>query len=324
MFDFRKIEAFCKVCEQRSFSKAGEALFLSQPTVSAHIQALERDFEMRLLDRMGRTVVPTPAGAVLYRHAKQAFARLEAAKAEMRALAHEITGDLVIGSSSMPAHHVLPDVLAAFAEAHPKVRPSLMVSSSGSLLAQVREGSLMAAIIGASPPVSDPDIIAAPLLESAIIIIAPPGMKGLRECAPAGKTPEALPEIDFPLAASLPWIMREESSVTRKIFEQALLGGGYNFRQLQAKLTVDSNDAAVRYVRAGLGIGIATYIAARESLQRGDVFGFHLSGVRAVRRFSQIINARRLPFPAATVFLEFLRQSTHHLRHPQTNGKNGP
>ena len=316
MFDLRKIEAFCKVCEQRSFSKAGEALFLSQPTVSAHIQALERDFEVRLLDRMGRTVLPTPAGAVLYRYAKQAFARLEAARAEIKALAKEITGDLILGSSSIPAHHVLPQVLAAFAEIHPKVRPSLTVASSTAITRQVLEGELMAGIVasGAQP---DPDLIATPVLESDIIIIAPPGLDDLplTGATPEGGEPRAvLPEISFDTAASLRWILREASSTTRSAFEDALRHAGHDIRRLQPRLVVDSSHAAVQYVRAGLGVSAAAHIAVRDALERGEVRAFSIAGVHTTRQFSCIMNARRMPFPAATVFLEFLLTSTNHLR----------
>lgn len=318
MFDFRKIEAFCKVCEQRSFSKAGEALFLSQPTVSAHIQALERDFEVRLLDRMGRTVLPTPAGAVLYRYAKQAFARLEAAKAEISALTLEVTGDLVIGSSSIPAHHVLPDVLAAFTKQHPKVHPSLMVGSSAAILRHVHDGDIMTGIVGLIGH-SEPDILATPLLESEIVIIAPRGMDiptvqadmgeacGKECCSP-------LPEVSFAQAQGLPWIVREESSTTRKLFEEALHHAGYNVRQMHVRLMVDSSHAAVQYVRAGLGVSAAARVAVQEELNRGDITAFKLEGVHASRQFVCITNTRRMPFPAATVFQEFLLSRTAHLR----------
>jgi DNA-binding transcriptional LysR family regulator len=320
MFDLRKIEAFCKVCEQRSFSKAGESLFLSQPTVSAHIQALERDFETRLLDRMGRTVLPTPAGAVLYRYAKQAFDRLEAAKAEIRALSMEVAGDLLLGSSSIPAHHMLPGVLTEFVEAYPGVRPSLMVASSASVTRQILEGELMAGIVGI-PSQADPDLFSTPVLESDIIIITPACTTPLPHTDPpapgAGCAP-SLPEIDFATASSLHWILREASSTTRRSFEEALRAAGHDARLLRPRLVVDSSHAAVQYVRAGLGVSAAARIAVEDALNRGEVRAYSLAGVRASRRFFCIMNARRMPFPAATVFLEFLLAKTRRPRSTAT------
>lgn len=311
MFDFRKIEAFCKVCELGSFSRAGEALFLSQPTVSAHIQALERQFEVRLLDRMGRTVVPTPAGSVLYHYAKQAFSRLETAREEIRAMTQAVKGDLVIGSSGIPAHHILPETLAAFGEAYPQVSPRLVVASSEAIVSQVREGHLMAGIVGAFPQ-ADPELIGSLLLESEILLIAPRSLKNLTEdpALPGGH----LPEISFEKACSLNWIMREEKSTTRRIFRNALRQAGYDERLLCVKMTVDSAHAALQYVRAGLGVSATVGIAAEDALKGGDVQVFRIAGVRAVRQFWHISNARRLPFPSATVFLELLRARTQHLR----------
>lgn len=317
MFDLRKIEAFCKVCEHRSFSKAGEALFLSQPTVSSHIQSLERDFEVRLLDRMGRTVLPTPAGAVLYRYARQAIARLEAASAEIKALSQEVAGDLVLGSSSIPAHHVLPQVLAAYSALHPTVRPSLTVGSSSTITKQVLHGELMGAIIGSSHAL-DPDIMAHTVLESEIVIIAPatmPKLPVIRDTAEnAAPHSATLPAISFATAATLSWIFREESSATRKIFEESLRLAGHTVRFLRPRLVVDSSHAAVQYVRAGLGVSVAARVAVESELQMGTLSAYTISGVRVHRRFSWITNSRRKPFPAAAVFQAFLLESTSGLR----------
>jgi DNA-binding transcriptional LysR family regulator len=304
MFDFRKIAAFCKVCEQRSFSKAGAALFLSQPTVSAHIQSLERDFDVRLLDRMGRTVLPTPAGEVLYKYANEAFSRLETAKAEISALSSDVTGDLFIGSNSIMAHHVLPEVLAAFTDCYPKVNLSLMVDASEAVIRQVTDGSLMAGIVGGTPV--EPDIVCRPLMDSEIVIIAPMDMSGIP--LSTAKATAGLPEISFADACSLPWILREYDSTTRKAFEEVLRLAGHDARRMRPRLVVDSSHAAVQYVRAGLGVSAAACVAVQEPLIRGEIQAFTIAGIRASRRFSCISNARRTAFPAATAFLNYLQK----------------
>lgn len=306
MFDFRKIEAFCKVYEQGSFSKAGEALFLSQPTVSAHIIALEKELEVRLLDRMGRTVLPTPAGEVLYRYAKQAFDRLEAAKAEINAIASEVTGELLIGSSNIPAHHVLPKAITGFLRKHPKVRPNLVVASSEVICRLVLEGEIMAGIVGASS-LMESDLSLTPLLEDDIVIIAPPSMEGLPEPAPHGNGLSPLPVLSFEQACELPWILRESRSTTRHAFEDAMREAGYTPRLLRPRLVVDSAHAAVQYVEAGLGVAVAARLTVEDALERGTLRAFAIEGVHASRKFSCILNSRRVPFPAATVFLEYIQ-----------------
>ena len=310
MFDLRKIEAFCKVCEQRSFSKAGEALFLSQPTVSAHIQSLERDFDVRLLDRMGRTVLPTPAGLVLYRYAKQAFASLEEAKAEIHALSSDITGDLRIGSSSIPAHHLLPEALALFSEMYPKVRLNLVVDASTTIAELVLDGSLMAGIVGNTG--NEDGLDAIPLLDSEIVLITPPDMPGLPSAD--NVPPGTLPVISFAQSCTLPWILREYDSTTRKAFEEVLRLGGHDARLMQPRLVVDSSHAAVQYVKAGLGVSASARIAVEDELRMGTLRAFSIAGARAFRRFFCVTNSRRAVFPAATAFIEFLLQRTVGMR----------
>ena len=80
--DLRRLEVFCKVYELKSFSRAGEACLLSQPTVSEHIRYLETFLDVRLFDRLGREVAPTRAGEILYSYARRMLnLRREASRA---------------------------------------------------------------------------------------------------------------------------------------------------------------------------------------------------------------------------------------------------
>jgi DNA-binding transcriptional LysR family regulator len=304
MFDFRKLEVFCKVCELRSFSKAGEALFLSQPTVSAHVQSLEREMGVRLLDRMGRTVVPTPAGETLCRYASQAFLSLEAAKAEIDSLAGNVSGDLLFGSSSIPAHHMLPGVITPFLGKHPHVRFSLRVSSSQAVLQQLVEGELMAGIVGRSTH-SNPDLVFSPLAEDEILVIASAACD-IPAHFPRHSSESSLPEIAFEDAHFISWILREPTSTTRCAFEDALREVGHDPRMLRPRLIVNSSHTAVQYVEAGLGLGVATRMTVKEQLRQGRLRAFRISGVYAARHFCSVVHTRRVPFPAAAAFLEFL------------------
>src|SRR5262249_60673163 len=71
--DLRRLEVFAKVAELGSFSRAAEALFLTQPTISEHVRALEEELGLPLLDRMGRGASPTPAGQLLLGYPRRVF-----------------------------------------------------------------------------------------------------------------------------------------------------------------------------------------------------------------------------------------------------------
>ena len=117
--DFRRLEAFSKVYELKSFSKAGTELFLSQPTISAHVSALEKDLGVQLFDRLGRVIMPTPAGEVLYRYAIDAFSCLEKARVEIELLQDRVAGELFVGCSTIPGHFLLPHLIARFSMQYP-------------------------------------------------------------------------------------------------------------------------------------------------------------------------------------------------------------
>ncbi len=302
MFDLRKLEAFCRVYEQRSFSRAGEVLFLSQPTISAHVQALEQETGVSLLDRLGRTILPTPAGTVLYRRARQAFAELDAARAEIGRLRNEVAGDLLLGGSTIPANHLLPGLVAAFAQEHSQVRLSLSVGPSRTIIRKVLDGSLMLGVVGARE--EHPDLKFETLADDELAVIASPDFSAL---------PDAV-ECGLGEAVSWPWIIRDEESGTRRHFEDALLKQGVNPRTLRVVLGVDSTQAAVQYVRAGLGVSVTSRLAVDAHLKRGELLELKISGFSVRRRFFAVMNARRDFFPAASAFWDYLIKQTAHLR----------
>lgn len=95
--DIRALEVFCKIVELKSFSKAAEAVYLTQPTVSGHIKGLEEFVGLKLLDRLGREVVLTKAGEVLYGYAKQVLALRNQALQALEEYKGSLKGHLIIG-----------------------------------------------------------------------------------------------------------------------------------------------------------------------------------------------------------------------------------
>ncbi len=270
MLDFRRLEAFCKVYELRSFSRAGADLFLSQPTISAHVLALEKELGVRLLDRMGRQVLPTPAGEVLYRRASEAFASLAAAEAEIGQLRDEVSGDLVVGGSTIPAHHVLPEIIAGFVRTYPAVRVHLRVGDTADIVQRVSDGELMLGLVGAVEP--HPDLVFEPLVDDELVVVATPELAGGRR------------QVQVEELAQWPWIMREAGSGTRRTFAEALASAGMDVRRLPVALVVDSTQAVVQYVRAGLGVSATSRLAVAESIPRASSTRCAMPGGTGFRR----------------------------------------
>lgn len=300
MIDFRKLEAFCKVYELKSFSQAGKELFLSQPTISAHVLSLEKELEVQLLDRMGRVVLPTAAGEVLYQYARQAFASIDAAKAEITQLQDEITGHFCIGGSTIPAHYLIPPIVSGFMKRHPGVSMELRVGDTTKIIELVAEGELALGIVGAQD--THPELTYLPLIDDELVLIAAPDMftdKTVLNSKDVGK---------------YPWVMREPGSGTRKTFSRAFADRGMDIRRFPTGLTVDSTQAVLQCVKAGLGISMTSRLAVLDMATRGELAIIPLTDVVVRRQFYCVHHTKRHFFPAVTGFIHYLKEKTKHLR----------
>ncbi len=293
--DIRRLEAFAKVYELRSFSKAGQELFLSQPTISAHVSALESELEVRLFDRLGRNILPTQAAEVLYRHAQDVFASLASAQAEIQLLQERVAGDLAVGGSTIPAHYVLPSLLARFSRRYPEVRMQLRVGDSQGIIARLIAGEEMVAVVGAQ--IDHPELVFDQLLRDELVIIAPTMGPDV--------PPKVLAPQDIP---SQPWIMREHGSGTRGAFERGLERIGVDGRALPVTLCVESTQAALASVRAGLGLTVTSRLAAKPLLEAGEAAEVSVPGLEMPRSFYLAYHARRHQFPVTRYFIEFVKK----------------
>src|SRR5437660_12601517 len=109
--DLRRLEIFAKVAELGSFSRAAEALFLTQPTVSEHIRALEDELGVQLLDRLGRSAAPTRAGELMLGYARRMLALASEARQALDKYQGPLSGQLVVGGPTIPGVPVLPELI---------------------------------------------------------------------------------------------------------------------------------------------------------------------------------------------------------------------
>lgn len=293
--DMRRLEAFSKVYELRSFSKAGQKLFLSQPTISAHIAALESELDVKLFDRMGRTVLPTQAADILYHHARESFARLESARAEIALLQKRVSGNLALGGSTIPAHYLLPPVMARFTARHPEVSLRLNVADSARIADMVAEGGVILGVLGART--EHRDLVFEPLVEDDLVVIV--GASRLS----AGKA-----ELSTADLAAMPWVMREPGSGTRAALEQALAEAGLDMAGLATAAVVDTTTALLQCVRGGMGLAVTSRLAAAEFLARGEMLAAPTPGLKLRRRFFLAHHKQRHLFPVARFFMDFLKK----------------
>ncbi|GAB1411078.1 selenium metabolism-associated LysR family transcriptional regulator [Desulfovibrionales bacterium] len=293
--DIRKIQAFAKVYEHASFSKAGKALYLSQPTISAHVASLEQELGLALFDRIGRTVVPTKAGEILYSHALRIFDAADLALSELHTLQDRVTGHLDIGGSTIPANFILPEFLAHFSQEFPEVILDLHVGDSEEIITAVRDNVLMLGVVGAV--LDSAELVYEPILQDRLVLVMTPGLYRRFSCSDTAE-----------LLRSLPWVMREEGSGTRLAMITGLARLGIDVRDLKSVITVRNAGVMSRCIQAEMGAGITSASTVQSLLEKGLLVAVTVPNLCLERHFYIVYNKRRTLFPAALRLIDFLKR----------------
>jgi LysR family transcriptional regulator, transcriptional activator of the cysJI operon len=239
------LRIFHAVARERSFSRAAEALFVSQPAVSKGVQQLERQLGLPLVERApegtrGRKLRLTEAGEALFEHARGLFALETAALQDMRSRAGLTRGRLAVGASTTVAAYWLPPYLAALAREQASIGLSLQVGNTEAIARAVLECAVDLAVVEGE--VSDARIVATHWRDDPLHVAVPPGSPLNASRAPGAAA----------LSAQT-WLWREPGSGTRAVAEQLLRA-----RRITPVRVIElgSNESIARAVAAGMGIAI--------------------------------------------------------------------
>ena len=173
--DFRQLETFVEVVKLKSFSKAAERLFITQPTVTNHIQNLEKELGTLLINRYGKKITLTDAGNLLYKYAINILNSCEMAKFDLASYQGKIQGHLHVYSSSVPRKYLLPSIIKNFLNTYPDVTFSLNDKDSEKVVRGILDGETDFGILGAK--YSSNSIKYIDLMEDRLVLITPNSSK---------------------------------------------------------------------------------------------------------------------------------------------------
>ncbi len=268
-----RLVVFRAVARQKSFRKAAEELYLTQPAVSLQIKALEEDLGVQLFDRSGTQASLTAAGAVLLDYARRLHQMLTQAEHEIAALSGDHAGRLTLGASTTIAQYVLPRLLGEFRADHPRVLPTLLSGNTEQIVSAIREKRITLGFIEGPPRTRD--VRTEPFLRDEILLIAPAAHEWTEQ-----------PSISCMDLVAAVLLMRERGSGTRRITELALERHGIKRRALQVVMELDSTEAIKSAVEAGLGVGFVSRWAIAKDLRLGHSFKIvEIKGLRIHRDF---------------------------------------
>ena len=293
--DLRKLSVFCKVYELRSFSRAGEETYLSQPTVSGHIKYLEDILDVRLFDRLGREVIPTKAGDILYQYSEKMIRLRDEAIQALRTYLGRVQGELVIGGSTIPGDYILPRLLGGFNAAYPDVKVLLQVSDTREIVKRILEARVEIGMVGAR--IEEEHIEYIPFMYDQLILVS---------------HPEGPPAPDHELSprelTQLPFIVREAGSGTLLSIQRILSSMQLDLKDLKVVAELGNTESVRQGIKAGLGLSIISDTAVKEDIENGALRVVPLEGLPIRRDFYLAMHRDRTHSPICKAFLSFCQK----------------
>ncbi len=293
-FDLRQLEIFCKVVDLKSFSKAAEAVFLAQASVSERIANLESMVGAKLLDRLGRQVIPTRAGKLLYKHANELLDMKKTACFEMENFLGIKKGVVHIGASTIPGEYILPKSIGLFNEKYPSISVMLTIADTDEIERRILHGDFDLGIVGSKS--SHENLTYHALWNDELVLAVPRNHRW-------GKKRE----IDIKELSNEPFILREIGSGTLKIIEDYLDPSASKVvDSLQVIARFGSSTAVKEGIKAGLGVSILSSRAIETELETGSLKALKIKGLSLLRKFYLIMDKRRTVSPVCLAMLDFL------------------
>lgn len=292
--DFRQIEAFVNVVKYKSFSKAADASFLTQPTISTHVSTLEKELGVQLINRQGKEALPTRQGKILFKYSINLLNTREKAVFSLQSFSNEIDGVLEIQASSVPGEYMVPSLMAKFKQKYPLVKFYLEQSDSSRVEDNLLEQKGEIGFIGYR---GTSNLFYEKLISDPMVLITPRSKKFE---ALAGE------EIRIRDFINEPFVWREQGSATRKEFEDKIAAMGYNPKQMNVVARLNSMEAIKQAVSDGLGISIISRIAVECNLDCRKFLTFEIKDVNLDRDFYLAWNKSAALSPTAETFRAFV------------------
>ena len=300
--DFRQIEAYVKVIELGSFSKAAEAIFMSQPSISTYISNLEKELNTKLINRSTKEISPTLAGKIFFEHVKELLILKDNVVERIQNLSGNFNGEINILASSVPSQYIIPEMIARFHIMYPDI--SFYVRQADTL--EVSRGiASQQAEIGFSGSIAENDKCTFhEFIEEQMIFIAP--------CN--GKISDSH---EYPLEELLYshcFISREKGSGTRTQYESFFIRQGISLERINGCANFDNTQSIINAVISGLGISIVSEIAARAAIQQGVVMPIKLLENLPVRKLYYVLRKNFSKSHLLDLFIEFLVNENRRLK----------
>ncbi len=288
------METFIHVANLKSFSKAARKLYITQPTVTNHIQNLEKELGTILINRSGKNITLTDAGSLFYKHAINILNSCEMAKFDLASFKGQIQGHLHIFSSSVPRKYILPTILSEFLKNYPSVTFSLENKDSKETVTNILEGESDFGIVGAKYPSKKLNYI--DLVVDKLVVIAPNN----RFTKPNYSTINVKELIEENI------IFREAGSGTRHLVVSELEKNNVDMDSLNIVGYIEDTEVIKNLVSLGVGISFVSNRGIESDIKLGKYKAYYVEGLDLTRKFYFVYHNKRQLSPLNETFKSFI------------------
>jgi DNA-binding transcriptional LysR family regulator len=290
----RRLQVFHAVAKHLSFTKAAEALFMTQPAVTFQIRQLEEHFNTRLFDRAHGRISLTPAGQIALEYAEKILGMSAELDTRLKEMSGQVSGPLLIGASTTIAEFLLPQVLGEFKSRYPGVVPRLFVANSEAVQARIAERTLDLGFIEGESHL--PSLVTDVVCDDELQVICAPG----HPLAKLGSVPAKL-------LAEHAYISREPGSGTREVIDLYLQKAGVAPDTLQVVMELGSPEALKGLVATGLGFAIMSRTTVTKETRLEQLAAVPLAP-RLTRHLSVVYPKERFHSRLVNGFVQFAKE----------------
>lgn len=289
--EFRQLETFVEVAKLKSFSKAADKLYITQPTVSNHIQNLETELGTILINRMGKRISLTDAGNLLYKYALNITNSFEMARFELAAFQGKIQGHLDIMSSSVPRKYLLPSLIKSFLDSFPDVTFSISDSDTKEVIHNILSGETDFGLVGAK--IDSSNLIYIDIMKDNLILVAPKDYP---------LETIDLSTVTFSSIRDKNFIFREEGSGTRDLILTTLEKINIYKDDLNIVAEVKDSETIKELVSQGVGLSILSEKDVHDGIRLGKYKAYYIKELDLNRNFYFVYHKNRQLSPLGDAF----------------------
>jgi DNA-binding transcriptional LysR family regulator len=286
----RQLKVFEAVANLLSYTRAAEALHLSQPAVSMQIRQMEENIGLPLFEQLGKKVFLTEAGREMQRCAVAVLDQLKESEQIFEELKGVVGGQLSLAVATT-VNYFATKILAAFNKEYPNIKISLEVTNREGLIQKLVENEADIVLMGKPP--EDMDLEADVFMENPLVIIAPPGHHMVDR-----------PEVSMQELAKETFLMREPGSGTRIAVERYCSEGGISL--IGGGMEMNSNEAIKQGVQAGLGLGVVSIHTVQGELDAGTLKVINASNFPIIRYWYIVYRQGKRLSATARAFRDFV------------------